>query len=193
MRRLYTIGHSNHPLETFLALLRQHDVSAVIDVRAAPYSRFNPQYAYHAIRSSLAAAGLRYVYLGRELGSRRAQAQSQGGVGLSYDRIAGSETFKAGLAALKRIMAKEQAVLMCAEKEPTACHRTLLVARHLRAADLSIHHIRADGSLEDHQDLERRLVEMHRLPVQNLFGGFDNPVERAYALQEERLSRGRSG
>ena len=126
MRRRDTIGHSNHPLPAFLALLQRHAVKTVIGVRSAPYSRFNPQYSYRAIRSSLAKAGLGYNYLGRELGPRRIQPEDHDRMRLSYQQLAASESFQAELAVVTRIAARERAVLMCAEKEPTACHRTIL-------------------------------------------------------------------
>ena len=66
-RTVLTIGHSTHSFEEFLALLRQHHVTAVADVRSAPYSRFNPEFNRYALASALTAEGIQYVYLGKEL------------------------------------------------------------------------------------------------------------------------------
>ena len=65
---ILTIGHSNHVLDVFLALLRQHRVTAVADVRSAPYSRFNPQFNRESLAEALGGEGIRYVYLGNALG-----------------------------------------------------------------------------------------------------------------------------
>ena len=62
-----TIGHSTHALEAFVALLKRHHVTAVADVRSAPYSRFNPQFNRDSFADALDAQGIRYVYLGDSL------------------------------------------------------------------------------------------------------------------------------
>ena len=67
---IFTIGHSNHSLEDFLALLSKHRVTAVADVRSAPWSRFNAHFNRNALSAALKARGIHYVYLGRELGGR---------------------------------------------------------------------------------------------------------------------------
>lgn len=58
MDRIYTIGHSNHGIEKFLALLEQHGIETVFDVRSQPYSRFNPQFKYRALGQALEGAGI---------------------------------------------------------------------------------------------------------------------------------------
>ena len=67
---IYTIGHSNHPAERFIALLRQHDIGALADVRSTPFSRFNPQFNRERLAAALRDAGIQYVFLGQELGAR---------------------------------------------------------------------------------------------------------------------------
>ena len=67
---IYTIGHSTHTSEAFLELLRKHNVTAVADVRSAPFSRFNPQFNKDALQGTLGEHGIKYVFLGRELGAR---------------------------------------------------------------------------------------------------------------------------
>ena len=65
--QVLTIGHSNHSLERFVALLRQHSIGAIADVRSAPYSRVNPAYNREPLQASLKKEGIAYVYLGEEL------------------------------------------------------------------------------------------------------------------------------
>ena len=67
---IYSIGHSNHSLEVFLGLLRRHAIGAVADVRSQPYSRYSPQFSRKAIAAALEREGIRYVFLGQELGGR---------------------------------------------------------------------------------------------------------------------------
>jgi uncharacterized protein (DUF488 family) len=69
-REILTIGHSNHPIEQFLALLQGAGVTAVADVRSAPHSRYVPQFNHDALKAALRDAGIAHVYLGKELGGR---------------------------------------------------------------------------------------------------------------------------
>ena len=67
---VFTIGHSTHPIEEFISLLKAASITVVGDVRSRPYSRMNPQFNREPFRNALAAAGIRYVFLGAELGAR---------------------------------------------------------------------------------------------------------------------------
>ena len=69
-RDVLTVGHSNHTLDEFIALLRRHGITAVADVRSTPYSRLNPTFNRKAIESELKTRGIAYIFLGRELGAR---------------------------------------------------------------------------------------------------------------------------
>ena len=155
---VYTIGHSNHPLERFLALLRRHGIEAVADVRSMPASRRHPQYNRERLEAALAGNGIGYLFLGKELGARRAEPEAYEGGVASYERIARLPAFRSGLDIVKQSAAEHRTALMCAEKEPLDCHRALLVCRHLRDAIDGIHHILADGVLESHAAVERRLA-----------------------------------
>lgn len=186
MRRLglYTIGHSNHAFERFAALLEEHGVERVADVRSVPASTRHPQFGRKALEPALAGRGIGYVFLGRELGARRAEREAYEDGVATYERIAQLPAFRDGLARVKEIAAGCRAALMCAEKAPLDCHRTLLVCRHLRDAIAGgIHHILSDGSLESHAEVERRLVAQlganHAQP--DLFAAeAEAPLERAY-------------
>ena len=96
---VFTIGHSTHALEAFIALLRRHDVTAVADVRSAPYSRFNPQFNREPFADALVSEGLRYVFLGNSLGGRSDDPACCEDGRIRYDRVAETESFKSGLAA----------------------------------------------------------------------------------------------
>ncbi len=65
---VYTIGHSNHPLRTFIELLTTHRIEVVVDTRSFPYSRYAPHFRRSNLRLALRESGLRYLYLGNELG-----------------------------------------------------------------------------------------------------------------------------
>ena len=165
MSDVFTIGHSNHAASAFLTLLRQHGVHAVADVRSAPYSRFNPQFRREALRRELMAASIAYVYLGGELGGRSDDPTCYREGRICYERVAKTQNFNDGLQRLEEGMAKHRIALMCAEKEPLHCHRTLLVAQALDERGVAVSHIHADGRLESHCDAMDRLLDAARLPA----------------------------
>ena len=184
---LYTIGHSNHAFERLAALLQEHGVDLVADVRSVPASARHPQFNRKALEPSLARCGIRYLFLGQELGARRIEPEAYEGDVATYERIAQLPVFRDGLERIEEIAASGRAALMCAEKAPLDCHRTLLVCRHLREAMAGgIHHILSDGRLESHAEVERRLVaDMGANEAQSdMFAGeTEAPIERAYRIR----------
>lgn len=157
-RSIYTVGHSTHSLEEFMELLKRHGITAVADVRSQPYSRID-HFGKDALAAALKAEGIEYVFLGRELGARRDERECYEGAQAVYERIASLPAFRDGLARLERGAEKHVIAIMCAEKEPLDCHRTILVCRHLRGRGLRIRHILADGSVEEHEQTEQRLMK----------------------------------
>ena len=111
-----------------MALLQQHGIEVLADVRSTPFSRFNPQFNRRALAHSLAAAGIRYEYLGEELGARSSDPAC-------YRERPGelrAARRDAAVQARPRARAIEAAktqrvAMMCAEREPLDCHRTILV------------------------------------------------------------------
>ena len=191
---IYTIGHSNHPIERFLGLLQPHGITAVADVRSTPYSRFNPQFRREKLQAALASVGIQYVFLGQELGARSqdpACYDSEGRV--SYAKLARTELFRKGMARLRTGMADHRISLMCAEREPLECHRTILVARELVREGLAVTHILGDGSLESHEHVLQRLASALKLARGDLFSDSAELVEQAYDLQAARIAYVRKG
>ena len=188
-RNVLTIGHSTHPLEAFVALLQRHRANAVADVRAAPYSRFNPQYNREPLVGSLAAHGIEYVFLGLELGGRSDDPSFYENGRICYDRLGGTRSFQRGLDRVVRGAASHRIALLCAEKEPLECHRALLVAPALEARGVAVGHILADGRLETHTGAMDRLLAMHDDPRQGaLFVRPGERIERAITRQAERFA-----
>jgi uncharacterized protein (DUF488 family) len=187
-RALYTIGHSNHPLSGFLELLAGHRITAVADVRSAPYSRRNPHFGRERLREELHRGGIAYLFLGAELGARPADPSCYAEGKVCYARLAATDGFRAGLARVEEATLEGRLALLCAERDPLGCHRAILVCRHLRRPDLSIRHILADGTLEAHAETERRLLALVRLGNVDLFEDEGRRLERAYEIQADRLA-----
>lgn len=183
-----TIGHSTHSIETFLELLHAHAITVVADVRSAPFSRFNPQFNKDALEQSLRARGIKSVFLGRELGARSEDSSCYVNGRVSYERLARTDLFRSGIDRVMRGAKEHRIALMCAEKEPLECHRTLLVARSLSDRGVDVAHILADGSVERHESTLDRLLRMLGLPQQDLFRTREQLTQEALARQEERIA-----
>jgi uncharacterized protein (DUF488 family) len=121
---VYTVGHSNHPIDNFLDLLSGNGITAVADVRSQPFSRRFPQF--------------------------------------NKERLAATPLFKQGVERILTGAEKFRVALMCAEKEPLDCHRTLLVSRALEKRGASIAHILADGNIETQAQTMTRLTRITR-------------------------------
>lgn len=187
MATLWTIGHSNHSLTTFLALLSQHEIGAIADVRSMPYSRYVPHFNPAALKVSLESAGISYVYLGKELGARPDDPACYVDGRVSYERLARRPAFQTGLSRVQQGLTRFRLALMCTEKDPLDCHRMVLICRELRPTGDELLHIRDDGQIETNDEAERRLCE--RLDLRpNLFEGWSEVIERAYELQSRRLA-----
>ena len=185
---VFTIGHSNHAFEKFSELLRRHNIVALADVRSAPYSRSNPDFNREFLKTKLAEAGIAYVFLGRELGARPEGAQFYQQGRVQYRVLAQSPLFRAGLDQVLKGAQSHRLALLCAEKEPLECHRTLLVSRELVALSASVVHIHADGNLETYAEAMLRLLKMLGLPEEDLFRNKEEMIADACALQEERIA-----
>jgi uncharacterized protein (DUF488 family) len=193
MQRIYTVGHSSQSIEEFIAPLQRHAVEVVADVRSRPYSARFPHFSKEPLSASLKAAGIGYVFLGRELGARRDEPQCYVDGQASYDKIAKLPAFAAGIERLLGGAHKYRVALMCAEQDPLTCHRTILVCHELTRHGLSIGHICRAGVLEDHQRAEQRLVEeeLGGADQADMFTqthNFPERLEQAYARRASRIA-----
>lgn len=185
---IYTVGHSTHTIEKFLDLLERNDVTAIADVRSIPFSRHNPQFNKDILPAELKKRGIAYVFVGKELGARSDDPSCYEGGKVSYGRLAKTSVFKAGIERVLSGAQKYRIALMCAEKEPLDCHRTLLVSRALEQHGVSIVHILADGSTEPQTQTMSRLLDLFGLPQVDMFRSYDELVAMACELQEERIA-----
>lgn len=188
MPSLLTIGHSDHEIDAFVALLVMHGVSAIADVRSSPYSRFHGQFNRETLAGLLKQRGIHYVFLGRELGARRSERECYEQGCARYERIAGLPAFHEGLDRLREGARSHRIALMCAEKDPITCHRTVLVCRSLAREGFDIGHILENGSIETHGQAEARMLEAVGLPSSHLFKSRAELVEIAYEMQGERIA-----
>jgi uncharacterized protein (DUF488 family) len=184
---VYTIGHSNGTAENLLEMLGQHGITAVADVRSRPYSRFNPQFNREVLAANLKNSGREYVFLGEELGARSEDPACYRDGRAQYGLIAQTALFERGIERLLAGMQKFRVAILCAEKEPLSCHRSILIARYLHERSIGVKHILEDGSLEDHDSSLLRLLALHGIQENNLFHTKDELVALAYEKQAEEI------
>lgn len=184
---LHTIGHSTHPVADLIALLATHGIEVVCDVRSSPYSRYNPQYNRENLIPELKTAGIKYVFLGKELGPRTDDSACYEDGKVSYRLLAQTPLFQEGLNRLRDGVKRYRVALLCAEKDPIVCHRTILVCRELRT-EVDIRHILENGAIEPQADLEARLLQLHKLNQMNLFESRTDQLERAYDAQANKIA-----
>lgn len=185
---LLTIGHSTLPIETFLEILARNEVTAVADVRSRPASRHNPHFNKDSLSRSLHAHGLKYVFLGRELGARSEDPDCYVDGKVQYDRLAQTELFQAGIQRLINGAGMETVAILCAESEPLSCHRTLLVARAVVQRGLTVEHVLRNGKREPHRDSMHRLMYQHGLAEADLLHSPDALMLEAINRQASRIA-----
>ena len=148
--QLYSIGHSNAPVERLIALLGQHGITTLCDVRSMPYSRYNPQFNRENLADALRAALIAYRFMGDTLGGKPVDGtlRTEDGALPDYDKIAAAPAFLRGLDQLIALGASGPTAFMCSEADYRICHRHRLIAPALIGRGVAVWHIMHDGGLE---------------------------------------------
>ena len=142
---IYTIGHSTHPIEAFIKILRAFEVGLVADVRTIPKSRHNPQFNQDNLKEELLKQKIEYIHLTSLGGLRRTTNASLNTAwkNASFRGFADymqTPEFRAGMEQLIELASKQRTVIMCAEAVPWRCHRSLiadsLIVRKIRVEDI---------------------------------------------------------
>jgi uncharacterized protein (DUF488 family) len=153
--RVYSVGHSNHPLPIFLDLIAAHQIEVLVDVRSSPYARYATWFNRDDLRAELAEHSLKYVFMGDELGGRPDSRDFYDAAGhVRYERLRESETFRHAIDRLLEGARRYRVAVMCGEENPSTCHRHLLIGRELVERGVEILHIRADGRLQADGELD---------------------------------------
>ena len=162
---ILTVGHSTHPIERFVGLLRSQEIEAIADVRRSPGSRRNPQFGARPLAAALASAEIAYESFAQALGGRRRATRSihddegtpdhpdnnawQNASFRAYADYMSEPEFAAGLARLEHLARSKRTAIMCAEAHPSRCHRRL-IADALLARGWQVFDLFGDGRVEAH-------------------------------------------
>jgi uncharacterized protein (DUF488 family) len=151
---IYTIGHSTHPIETFIAMLASHGVRTLVDVRTVPGSRHNPQFGQAALTRELATAGIDYLHM-EALGGLRKTSEESVNTGWRNKSFRGyadfmqTDEFAAAVAELIAVAGRSPTAIMCAEAVPWRCHRSL-IADALLVRGIEVIEILGDSRTRPH-------------------------------------------
>jgi len=145
---LYSIGHSNVEISGFLSLLLQHSIDTVVDTRSQPFSRYSPQFNQEVLRKSLEGVGIKYVYMGRELGGRPQGAEFYYGQGkVDYERLAAAPFYLEAIERLIQLGSASPVAFMCSEADYHHCHRYNLITRTLVRRHIPVEHLLHSGAV----------------------------------------------
>lgn len=163
---VWTIGHSTRTVDVFLDCLTSFQIERLVDVRRFPHSRRNPVYNADALRKALFGKGIRYEFLGDELGGFRTAQPNSANVGLAgssfqaYADHQESTLFKRGVGKLLKVCEQTRVAYMCSERQPKDCHRKILSDHLVLACGFQVHHILDSGEAIAHaMTPSARLVE----------------------------------
>jgi uncharacterized protein (DUF488 family) len=147
-RAILAIGHSNHEWGTFAALLAKYNIELLVDTRTNPVSRYAPWANAKKLKDILGQSGLDYAFMGDSLGGKPSDDSCYRADGQpDYRDIRTREFFRDGIDTLLEISDGKIVALMCAEEDPSKCHRRLLIEPALLEKGLDIRHIRGDGTV----------------------------------------------
>ncbi len=195
---LFTIGHSTHTQEYFLGLLKQHNIDYVLDVRSSPFSKFASWFNKDAIEDYLKKNNIVYCPMGKFFGARPTDRTLYCAEGyLDFEKTRASELFKKGLDNVMLGLASGHNIaLMCTEKDPFDCHRTIMVSRGFELNGVSVQHIHADGNLETQDEINIRLldnlekkenVDIHQISLFEQQKSDKEWLEDAYRLRNKEI------
>ena len=159
---IFTIGYAGFRVDEFVDALNYHNVSAVIDVRSVPFSRYHPEYDAPVISKTLETRNICYRHFPREFGANQQDKSFYHPNGyMDFEKFAKSEQFKDGVNKILDAMNDYVIALMCAEKDPITCHRAILAARAFHKLGINVIHIMPYCEEITHQELEIRLLDKY--------------------------------
>lgn len=192
MSTIYTIGHSVHEISYFISLLKKYDIDLVLDVRSTPFSKYAPQFNKEVLRETLGDNNIQYTFLGDSFGARQKDASLYGEDDiLDFCKVLNSERFNETLNQVIDNINGANMALMCSEKEPIDCHRSILISRAFKDKGIEVNHILGNGKIETQNGLENRLLELYDFPTDyqpSLFS-FSNDNEKVDYLDKAYKKR----
>ena len=147
MTVIRTIGHGTLPLESFIALLKQHEIQVVVDVRSEPFSARAPHFNRRTLEAALRGAGVTYRWAGETLGGRPPSHLRTKSGAPDYERMSREPETARDLDHLAEASKQVRVALMCSEGNPAECHRSRMLEPELASRGVQIEHVLRNGEL----------------------------------------------
>jgi len=186
----FTIGHSDLPVEAFVYYLQKVRVDCIIDVRSAPYSKYQPQYNREEISSVLKQENIEYRYMGDVLGGRYSDPDLLFPDGtVDYQKVSKTQKFIGGLdEVISLIESGKYVALMCSERDPLRCHRYVLIARNLQNRGVNVTHLYPELVQKSHAELEAQTLSENVGKNQRpLLGNNSENLNQAYLNLNKKM------
>ncbi len=153
-KEVWTIGHSIHPLEEFIEMLKSFQIEVLVDVRSFPGSRKVPHFNKENLKISMPQVGIRYIHIKNLGGRRKVQLDSKN---TSWRHLAfrgyadymETDAFREGIDELKQIALSKRTAYMCSEAVWWRCHRSM-ISDYLKSEGWKVMHIMGVGKAEEH-------------------------------------------
>jgi uncharacterized protein (DUF488 family) len=156
---IYTIGYGARQVEELLAALQANQIQYLLDVRSKPYSSYKPEFSKSALQSVLESDGVRYVFIGDNLGGQPNDETCYTDGKVDYARLAQKSFYWEGIERLKEASHQGQrVVLMCSEGKPENCHRSKLIGQTLMEEGIEVLHIDEQNAVISQKEVLLRLT-----------------------------------
>lgn len=192
---IYTVGHSTHPIDVFLDLLKAYSINCLIDVRSIAASSYNPQYNKELLADFLKENSVRYMHFSEEFGARHSDPDLLDDDGkVNFELVRKSWNFKSGVEQLWLGVEKGYIIaLMCSESEPFDCHRFSMISFALEKDGFIVQHILKDKTLRTNAQLEDQLLKKYekKIPQPDMFQPnitLDDQLKVAYRLRNKEIA-----
>jgi uncharacterized protein (DUF488 family) len=156
---VFTIGYGARSLEELIAVLQEHGIAYLVDVRSAPYSRYKPDFSQDTLEAALKRHGIRYIFMGDSLGGQPNEPDCYVNGKVDYELVKIQSFFQRGIERLLQAATSQQRlVLMCSEGKPELCHRSKLIGEVLEGLDIPVAHIDEKDELISQEGVIHRIT-----------------------------------
>lgn len=174
---VYSIGHGNKTIESFVGELKSFGIQYLIDIRSRPFSKWNPDFSQAPLQNHLKDFRIVYVYMGDVLGGLPADRECYTDNHVDYEKLSQKQFFKDGLNRIVTANSKSiNVALMCSESDPAKCHRSKLIGQELLKLGIHMHHIVGVGKILSQEDV--MLIVTEGDGMVDLFGNVTSFISR---------------
>ena len=161
---IYTIGHGNKIIETFLDELKAYDIKYLIDVRSKPFSKWSPHFNKDSLSNYLNTINIKYVNMGDQLGGLPKDRKLYGDGKVIYSKLSNSGPFKKGIQRIVTASNKKLDIaMMCSEADPEQCHRSKLIGGELAQLNIPVTHIKSIDNIVTQEELYYEMTKGYGL------------------------------